>query len=205
MPGVAQASPVQIVPNAVAGESSILVFGSEPDSFLTKRLVVTAGRGARGAGAMVGVRAAERLHVGPGETLTIGDRRFPVAGVYRSGVSFEDDGVVLPLAVTQRVFSRGPEISMIAVSVSPGHREGDVEREIQRRVPGTVAIGDPKEVSRVDTNSRVVSKAAIVIAALAVLVGAVVVTNTMAMSMMQRQGSSACWPQSAGGVPISRS
>lgn len=188
MPGVAQASPVQIVPNAVAGESSILVFGSEPESFLTKRLVVTGGRRARGAEATVGYRAAARLHVGPGETLKIGERRFRVAGVYRSGVSFEDEGVVLPLAITQRAFPRGAEISMVAVSVSPGHRESDVERAIQRRVPGTVAIGDPDEVSRVDTNSRVVSKAAIVIAVLAVLVGAVVVTNTMAMSMMQRQG-----------------
>ena len=187
VPGVADSSPVQIVPHAVAGESSMLVFGSEPESFLTRRLVVTAGRRGRGTEAMLGVRAASRLHAAPGSTLVIGGRPFSVAGVYRSGVSFEDDGVLLPLAVTQRAFHRGAEISMVAVSISPGYREADVERTVQRRVPGTVAIGDPDEVARVDTNSRVISKAAVVIAVLAVLVGAVVVTNTMAMSMMQRQ------------------
>jgi putative ABC transport system permease protein len=188
VPGVAQASPVQIVPNAVAGDPSILIFGSEPDSFLSRRLVLTAGRRARGSEAMVGPGAAERLDVGPGDVLSTDGGRFPVAGIYRSGVSFEDNGVVLPLAVTQRAFDRGDETSMVAVSISPGYPEAGVEREIERRIPGTVAIGDPGEVARVDTNSRVISKAAIVITVLAVLIGAVVVTNTMAMSMMQRQG-----------------
>ena len=38
-----------------------------------------------------------------------------------------------------------------------------------------------------DTNSRVISKAAIIIAVLAVLLGAVVVINTMAMAVIERR------------------
>jgi hypothetical protein len=48
-------------------------------------------------------------------------------------------------------------------------------------------LGDPSEVARVDTNSRVISKAAIIIAALALLLGAVVVINTMAMAVIERR------------------
>ena len=50
-----------------------------------------------------------------------------------------------------------------------------------------MALGDPSEVSRVDTNSRVISTAGIIIAVLALLLGAVVVINTMAMAMIERR------------------
>ena len=76
---------------------------------------------------------------------------------------------------------------MVAISIAPGYRELDLERAIERAVPGTLAVGDPSEVARVDTNSRIVRKAAVVVAVLAVLLGAVVVINTMALAMVERR------------------
>ena len=61
------------------------------------------------------------------------------------------------------------------------------ERRIERAIPGTLSLGDPSEVARVDTNSRVINKAAITIAVLALLLGAVVVVNTMALSVIERR------------------
>jgi putative ABC transport system permease protein len=135
----------------------------------------------------VGVGAASRLHTAPGRTLRVEGRAVTVAGVYRSGISLEDDGVELPLAVTQALSRRPGEISMIAISIAPGYKEVDLERTIERAVPGTLALGDPIEVARVDTNSRIISKAAVIIAVLAVLLGAVVVINTMAMAVIERR------------------
>jgi putative ABC transport system permease protein len=186
-PGVAAAAPVQIVAGAVAGDSSILLFGAQPRSFLTRRLVLIAGREPRGAELFVGSAAASRLHVAPGSSLTVAGRAFKVAGIYRSGISLEDAGVELPLATTQALSHRPGEISMVAISIAPGYRETDLERTIERAVPGTLALGDPGEVSRVDTNSRIISKAAVIIAVLAVLLGAVVVINTMAMAVIERR------------------
>ncbi len=186
-PGVASAAPIQIVAHALQADSSILVFGSEPRSFLTRRLVLVAGRSPRGAELLVGVGAAKRLHAEPGTWLTVSGTSFPVAGVYRSGISLEDAGVVLPLSSTQQLSGRHDEVSMVAVSIAPGHREIDVERAVNNAVPGAVALGDPSEVARVDTNSRVISKAAIIIAVLALLLGTVVVINTMAMAVIERR------------------
>jgi putative ABC transport system permease protein len=76
---------------------------------------------------------------------------------------------------------------MVAISIAPGYRETDVERRIENAIPGTLALGDPGEVARVDTNSRTINKAAIIIAVLALLLGAVVVINTMAMAMIERR------------------
>ncbi len=187
LPGVAAASPIQIVPRAFAADSSILLFGSESSSFLTRRLVLVAGRPPQGAELLVGVGAASHLHTSAGRLLAVAGRAFLVAGIYRSGISLEDSGAVLPLASTQQVAGRPNEISMVAISLAPGYREKDVEREVQRAIPGTLALGDPSEVARVDTNSRVISKAAIIIAVLALMLGAVVVINTMAMAVIERR------------------
>ena len=90
----------------------------------------------------------------------VGGRLFRVAGLYRSGISLEDGGVVLPLATAQALSCHPGEVSMVAVAISPGYREADLERAIERALPGTLALGDPGEVARVYTNSRIISKAA---------------------------------------------
>jgi len=186
-PGVAAVSPVQIVADAVGKDRSILVFGSPSSSFLTRRLVIVSGRSPRGVQALVGVGAASRLHVSAGGPLMIFGRSFRVAGIYRSGISLEDAGVELPLSTTQQLSHRPDDVTMIAISIAPGFRETDVEQAVERMMPGTVALGDPSEVSRVDTNSRIITKAAIIIAVLALILGAVVVINTMAMAVVERR------------------
>jgi hypothetical protein len=69
-PGVAAVSPVQIV----SGDSSILLFGAQPQSFLTGRLVLVAGHAPRGAQLFVGSAAASRLHTTPGRVLVVKGR-----------------------------------------------------------------------------------------------------------------------------------
>jgi putative ABC transport system permease protein len=186
-PGVAAASPVQIIPHALGADSSILLFGAPPNGLLARRLVMVSGRLPHGAQALVGVGAAGPLHAAVGRTITVGDRAFRVAGIFRSGISLEDGAVVLPLAVTQQLSGRTNEVSLVAVSVAPGYRDVDVENAIGRAIPGTLSLSDPSEVARVDTNSRIITKAAVIITVLSLLLGAVVVVNTMAMTVIERR------------------
>jgi putative ABC transport system permease protein len=187
VPGVAEAAPIQVVAHALPADSSILVFGAQLRSFLSRRLVMVSGTAAHGSQVMVGVGAASALHVKAGDRLTVEGRRLMVAGIYHSGISLEDGGVVLSLPVAQRLSKRPGEISVIAVLIEPGYLEKPLEKTIERSVPGTLAVGDSAEVSRVDTNSRLLSKAAVIIAVLSLLLGAVVVINTMAMAMIERR------------------
>ena len=145
------------------------------------------GRDSAGTALMVGVGAAKRLHLAPGGTILIDGRTLRIAGVYRSGISLEDNGVVLPLALTQQLSRRPGEISMVAISIAPGYSAAATERAVERAAPGTLALADPSEVARVDTNSRIINEAAIIITALALLLGAVVVVNTMAMAVIERR------------------
>ena len=76
---------------------------------------------------------------------------------------------------------------MVAISIAPGYSAAATERAVERAAPGTLALADPSEVARVDTNSRIINEAAIIITALALLLGAVVVVNTMAMAVIERR------------------
>jgi putative ABC transport system permease protein len=63
-----------------------------------------------------------------------------------------------------------------------------------------VAISQPGQVSRVDTNSLLVRKAAVVFAALAVVIGGIAVMNTMLMAVFERRAEFALllavgWPR----------
>src|SRR5256714_6308054 len=98
-PGVEDAAPLKLLVTSVNGHDGVLVFGLEPGGFPAQRLVVVAGR--RGE-AIVGDHAARRLHLRPGDRLAVGKRSFEVAGVYHSGNSFEDGGVVPPLRLVAR-------------------------------------------------------------------------------------------------------
>jgi putative ABC transport system permease protein len=187
LPGVARTTPVQILSGAVSDEPSMLAFGAEASSFLSRRLVIVSGHRARGDEVMAGSGAATTLHLHPGQAIRIEGHSLPVAGIYSSGIPLEDSGLVLPLALSRRLSGVPEGLSMVAVSIAPGYSEKQLKGEIERKLPGTSAIGAPGELERVDTNSRIVHEAAVIVAILALALGAVVVLNTMAMAVIERR------------------
>jgi putative ABC transport system permease protein len=187
VPGVASTTPVQILSGAVAAEPSILAFGAEASSFLSRRLVIVSGHRFTDDEVMAGSGAAATLHLRPGQTLHVEGHSLPVAGIYRSGIPLEDSGIVLPLTLSRQLSGLPEGLSMVAVSIAPGYRERQVKGQIERALPGTSAIGAPGELQRVDTNSRIVHEAAVIVAILALALGAVVVLNTMAMAVIERR------------------
>jgi putative ABC transport system permease protein len=189
VPGVSAATPLLLVVEAVHSEPGAVVFGAEPDGFFSRRLVIERGARPRGTApaVLVGDRLAARLHIGPGDSITIAGRRLPVAGVYHSGILFEDAGAVLPLSVAQSLASRPGEVTDVVVELAPSLRAGAASRRIEAAVPGTQVISDPEQALRAGANSTLISKAILVIVVIALIVGAISVANTMAMSIMERQ------------------
>ena len=187
LPGVLDASPIQVVVGAVEREPSLLVFGVEPGGFVQQRLVLTRGRPARAGEVLLGDSAARDLGLDPGDALTLRERRFRVAGTYRTGVSYQDAGAAVDLAAAQRLAGRTREVTTLAILVEAGVRTAALASRIERTFPGLLAITEPSEVARADTNSRLIGKATTVIAVLALLLGALAVTNTMLMAVLERQ------------------
>jgi len=189
-PEVARATPLLLLVEGLKADSSAIVFGADPAGFFTHNLVLTGGRRPAGGARelLIGDRLAAQLHLLPGATLAVEEHRYRVAGVYHSGVLFEDSGAVLELAQAQQLASRPAEVTDIVVQLAPGVRASRAAGGIEHALPGTQVISDPQQALRVGANGILISKAILVIVVIALIVGAISVTNTMAMSIMERQG-----------------
>jgi putative ABC transport system permease protein len=170
VPGVAKVARLKLFAN-----EDYFVFGLAGDEFVRRRLVILEG----GGDILAGDRAKRTQ-------LKIGRRTFRVTGVYHSGDEFEDTGAVLPLRTVQRLAHRPGEITTVAVAVEPGLRAKTVAERVERRFPGTVAVYEPSQAIKVDTSSRLIVDTGWIISLLALIVGGIGVTNTMAMSVFER-------------------
>ncbi len=160
-------------------DGGTLVLGLARNEFAFGRLVVV--RGARGE-LLAGDRSGKHV----GELVDLSGHTFRVAGIYHSGDRFEDVGVVLPLHVVQLLAKRPNDITTVGVIVKLGHDPKTVARSLERRFPGIVAITEPGQAVKVDTSSRLIISTGWIVSALALIVGGIGVTNTMAMSVFER-------------------
>lgn len=209
-PGVADAAAIAVATGELAHHGSFMVFGVAPDSFVMRRLVFLSGRPTQGTGeAVVGDAAARDLDVHVGDRLALASGGFRIVGIYHAGVGFEDQGAALALPVVQRILGRPGDATTIAVELAHGANASKVGAELERAFRGTVAISQPGQVARVDTNSLLIRKSAVVFVALALIIGGIAVMNTMLMAVFERQRDYALllaigWPRRLVGQLVLR-
>jgi putative ABC transport system permease protein len=192
-PEVKDATPLLLITFGIHPSPSAVTFGADPHGFFAKRLVMTRGQRRFGRDTiLVGDQLARTLHLRPGSTITVKKKSFRVAGVYHSGIFFEDTGAVLSLPVAQRLQRlRGQPVgagaTTIAVEVNPNVTQSAAEQEIRKAFPGITIIGTGDDPSRVGANGELVHNAVEILAALALIVGGLAVANTMAMAVLERE------------------
>jgi putative ABC transport system permease protein len=187
-PEVAQATPIQLLVDVVQGAPGAVVLGLDPSGFAARQLVITAGHGMARGETLVGDVLAGQLHLRPGMTLRIDRRRLPVGGVFHTGLSFEDSGALLPLPDAQALAGRtSSEVTTFAVKLRAQTGEANGERELQRALPGLVAIGDPGEAVRAGASTVLISKAVLLVVVLALIIGGLAVANTMLAALFERR------------------
>ncbi|HEX6491014.1 MAG TPA: ABC transporter permease [Gaiellaceae bacterium] len=166
--------------------NTLLVFGFAPREFPERRLVIIHGGRPSGTEALVGDHAAASNHLHAGGELRLGSHSYRIAGIFHTGNPFEDGGAVLPLRLVQRLAGRPGDVTTVAVAVQAGASPHAVAREVERTFPGTTAVLEPGQAVRIDASSRLIVSTGWIISLLALIVGGIAVTNTMAMAVFER-------------------
>jgi len=185
-PGISDVAAIFLRVSHVENRDAFLVFGLRPDEFAYRRFVIVAGRRARDGEALLGDEAARSLHLAPGDVLHVEGKPHRIAGLYHSGNHFEDIGASLPLRIVQKLAQRPGEVTTFGITLQLGRDPHDVARTVERRFPGVTAVTEPGQVVKVDTSSRLIINTGWIFSLLALIVGGIGVTNTMAMSVFER-------------------
>ncbi|MBM4465581.1 MAG: ABC transporter permease [Chloroflexi bacterium] len=165
-----------------------LVMGMEPQGAGIQHFRIVEGRSLQGDDeVLLGRMAAGFFDKGPDDELILQGQRYRIAGVYETGVAYEDAGAVLPLAEAQRLFKKRDQVSLYQVKVrleAIGEVDALIEK-IQERFPDVAAYRS-SEFAQNAPDIKNLQTIAGAVSLIGLLAGALGTMNTMLMSVLER-------------------
>lgn len=189
-PGVASAVGVLVEIQHINAENPVFIeIGINPDDFAAFGVKVVAGSAYSPTAAhqvMLGWTAAANLGLHVGDRFNANGTWNTVTGIYDTGNSFGDAGAMFPLPAIQG-YNRVPGLVTLAfVKVTPSTSVAAVTRRIDYNQPELTTITTAAQFGRADRSLIYLQAAVNGSTALAILIGAVIVGNTMLLSLFQR-------------------
>ena len=189
-PGVASIVGVLVETEAINADNPVFVeIGIAPQDLAPFGVSLVAGHAyaptARNQ-CMLGWRAASNLGLHVGSTFKADGTENTVTGIYSTGNSFGDAAAMFPLPAIQG-YNREPGIvSLVFVKVHHGANVAAVEARIDYRLPELTTIRTASQFGRADRDLIYLQAAVTGSTILAVIIGAVIVGNTMLLSVFER-------------------
>ncbi|PKO22981.1 MAG: hypothetical protein CVU38_06495, partial [Chloroflexi bacterium HGW-Chloroflexi-1] len=186
MPQVASVSPM-LLGFIVSGDMPFfLISGLDPNCAAMTHYKIVEGRYIlRPNEVVLGKTAAKTYKLDVGDTLTLFENRYKIVGIIETGVAWEEGGGILALREAQRLLNRPRSVSYIFVDVKNPAQAAAVRDAINRHFPEARASLSSEFAQSTDdmANARAMFGA---IGFLALLVGGIVVANTLLMSVYER-------------------
>jgi putative ABC transport system permease protein len=138
---------------------------------------------------ILGTAAAENLGKRVGDTVVFDTVPYRVTGIYHVGQQAGDGAAIMPLAGLQGHERTTGQVTLAFVKVQPGTSKAELaalRKRIERDHPSLATIASPSEFGRVDRSLELLSAAERGATILAVVIGAIIVTNTMLLSFFER-------------------
>lgn len=164
----------------------------EPLTDLFPKLSVLDGRSldaadAGGAVAIVGKAAAERSNLGVDSVLRLNpDNHLSVVGVVEASGGLLDNLIVVPLETLQDVMGVSDRYSLLAIDLTDPASATATSRAIETAYPELTAQTQSEMYDMLQDSLRISDAVRLGISAIALLVGAIAVANTMMMSVFER-------------------
>ncbi|GMR09844.1 MAG: hypothetical protein BMS9Abin28_0664 [Anaerolineae bacterium] len=172
---------------SVPASPYFLIFGVEPDAYITGRYQITEGRTLRGGREIIIGRQASRvMELGVGDELSLFNERFPIVGIFETGVPMQDGAAVMPLAEAQQVMRRPGQVTLYFLRLRDRDQADEFIAAIQTRFP-EVMSSRAAEFFENTRDIQMVRGLEWGLGVIALLVGGVVMLNTTVMSVYERR------------------
>lgn len=190
IPGVGRVVGVLVETEHINAENPVFIeIGINPEDLAPFGVKVVAGAPYTATGGhqvMLGWRAAANLGLHVGDRFNANGTWNTVTGIYSTGNSFGDAGAMFPLPAVQG-YNRVPGIVTLAfVKVQPGASVTAVTKRLDYVLPQLVAIRTASQFGRADRTLVFLQAAVTGSTALAILIGAIIVGNTMLLTVFER-------------------
>jgi ABC-type antimicrobial peptide transport system permease subunit len=165
----------------------LIIFGMDPNGRAIRHFRTVEGERIHGRGeVMLGQAAADTLDKQVGDVMTLPGGVFRVTGIYETGVAYEEGGGVMALRDAQTAFQKPRQVSLYQIKVRDPSQAEAVRAQIEARFGDDVSVSTA--ATFIENTSDIQNTKAMLgaIFALAILVGGVVVTNTMVMAVLER-------------------
>ncbi len=186
MPEVKTVSPYVLAFITSPEMPMFLIGGLDPNSPAMRHYKLVEGRYVqRPTEIVIGKVAADVYKVGVGDSLSLNGNRYRIVGMFETGVAYEDGGGIVAMSEAQRLMGRPRSVSFIFVDVEDPIKAEQVVATINNRFPEARASISSEFAQ--NTNDMQTSMGMLnAIQLLALLIGGIVVANTMIMSIFER-------------------
>jgi putative ABC transport system permease protein len=190
--GVADVAPTLV--DTVAFEeqnlASVLVNGWVPESLLFRGIRILDGRSLKaddGKVGMLGRVLALNLNKKVDDTIDVSGEKFQVVGIFESESLFESGALVIPIKTLQKMMGREGQATGFVITAKESDREflDGLRKRIEAAIPN-VAATPARDYVIGDTQMRLAKVMSWTTAAVALILGAVGMLNTMLMSIFER-------------------
>ncbi|WP_426574346.1 ABC transporter permease [Aquihabitans sp. McL0605] len=135
---------------------------------------------------LVGIRLAQDLGVHPGDTLDVAGGKKRVVGIFNTGNTYGDSALMFPLAPFQGYERQPGGLTLLFVKTAPGTTATAVRARVERSNPLLVGLTNLLDYGRADRSYQLISAADRASSIVAVAIGAIIVTNAMLLSLVER-------------------
>jgi len=175
IPGQRSVAALQIIIGIYPGE-----FGQEQQEILSGRNLE------RRDEVIVGFRYAKFKKKRVGDSVEIGGKSFPIAGIFRTGVIYFDGAIVMHIDEVRALNGRPGQVTSFNVRVKPGVDVDALGERIEAKYPEFATISDESEYHKIDQGLDATDDMVWIVSFIALVVGSLVIANTMWMSVAQR-------------------
>jgi putative ABC transport system permease protein len=134
----------------------------------------------------LGTIAQRMLGKDLGDTVLIQGEPYRAVGIFQTGVVFFNSAIVMPLPQLQRLAGKEGRVTVFQVRLRPGTDPAAVVTQIECDHPELAAVSSASQYRKVDQTLEIAQGTIWAISLLAVVIGSLVILNTMWMTVLER-------------------